>query len=351
MSNDLILDPNAFKGVAVPTVLKHLRAQDDKLGALIGLSYGILHYAGKTWSLQYQGKRQDIVVPDGPYKGAPVPFIDVVIVGHANAISKSWYEKWDPNAQGAPPDCASADGTAPDAGVLKPQSQFCKTCARNQFKTDPVTGDKRKECSDYMRLAVALQENFTAPLFGGVPLREPIYLRIPPASLSNLAKLWKLMADGQGLHHATYVTRISFDPSKTHPKLVFQAVRGLTEAEGAAVDSLLTDPVVDRICNGAIVLPDRDAAQVVSSQPVHVPSPTPQPTSQKPLANPGNGLATAPIDVEYVDVAPQAPPGTAAASAPVTAPVTSAPNGAVDTEESDADLDARIANKLSSLTG
>ena len=73
-----------------------------------------------------------------------------------------------------------------------------------------ANGRRGKECTDYKRLAVALMPNATRPMFGE-PLMEPVFLRVPPASLNALALLEQKMGKkGLGYHYSAYLTRISF---------------------------------------------------------------------------------------------------------------------------------------------
>jgi hypothetical protein len=116
------------------------------------------------------------------------------------------------------------------------------------WKTDPNTGRKGRECTDYKRLAVLVLPTQTSLIFGQ-PLLEPAFLRVPPASLNSLAIMGDTMAS-RGFHYSSYVTRITFDPQKAHPEMVFRPLQGLTAAEAPMILQMRTDAQVDRIVTG-----------------------------------------------------------------------------------------------------
>ncbi|MFZ1008547.1 MAG: hypothetical protein WAN65_17025, partial [Candidatus Sulfotelmatobacter sp.] len=282
MGQELVI-PQAFKNFKPPAAMAALNPQDDNLAAGIGQSYGVIGYKGKVWSLRHRGERHNIIRPDD---GTPSNHIDVVILGQAQQKSKSYYEKYDPNADGVRPICASLDGLVPDADVVQKQSETCALCPRNVWKTDPTTGRKGRECTDYKRLAVVMMPYQTKPILGA-PLIEPLFLRVPPASLTSLAVMGDNMA-GQGFHFSTYVTRISFDPNEASPKMVFTPLQGITEQEAPVIMELRGDPTVGRITGGEIVLGSPKAittSATAASQPTAQtvqPSPTPQPQTVSP---------------------------------------------------------------------
>lgn len=226
-----------------------LNPQDDNLAAGIGQSYPVIGYKGKVWSIRHRGERHTFVRPDD---GSPSNYIDVIVLGQAKQKSKSYYKQYDQNqSDGARPICASIDGVVPDPDVTTKQSDTCALCPRNVWKTDPATGRKGRECTDYKRLAVLILPSQTKAILGEA-LLEPCFLRVPPASLNSLAIMGDTMAN-QGFHFSTYITRISFDPDEAHPKMVFRPLQGLTDKEAPVILGLRSDPNVGRITGGDIV--------------------------------------------------------------------------------------------------
>lgn len=242
--------PDWAKGKQVAQAFAGLNAQGDNLADGIGQSYGVVGYKGKVWSLRVRGERHNIIRPDD---GTPSSFLDVIILGQAAQKSKSFYKKYDQDTSaGDRPICASMDGVVPDNDVTAKQSDTCALCPRNVWKTDPATGRKGRECTDYKRLAVLVLPTQTTPILG-TPLMEPVFLRVPPDSLNALAIMGDGMAN-QGYHYSSYITRITFDPNKAHPCMVFRPLQGLTDAEAPVILDLRQDATVGRITGGELAL-------------------------------------------------------------------------------------------------
>lgn len=240
--------PESFRGQVPSQAFAALDAQDDNLAAGIGQSYGVIGYKGKTWSLRYRGDRKNIL---DPRTGAPSGYLDVIILGQAQQKSKSFYKEYVQGQEGDRPLCASMDGLVPDLDVVAKQSDTCALCPRNEWKTDPTTGRKGRECTDYKRLAVLILPTQTKPLLGE-PLIEPVFLRVPPDSLTSLAVMGETMGRS-GFHYSAYITRITFDPNKAHPEMVFRPLQGLTDAEAPVILAMRDDPNVGRITGGNVV--------------------------------------------------------------------------------------------------
>ena len=242
-----LVNVEAFK--SGPATAFKQAPQTESLADGIGQSYGVISYKGKVWSVRHRGMRHNIVRPDD---GTPSSYLDVIILSAADHKSKSYYKDFDPNAEAQRPLCSSIDGLVPDLDVVAKQSETCALCPRNAWKLMP-NGKKGRECTDYKRLAVLMLPNVSKALFGE-PVMEPIFLRVPPASLNALAQMGEQM-DAQGYPYFSYITRISFDPNEAHPKMVFKALQPLTDAEAPVILQLRSDPQAGRIVNGDVALP------------------------------------------------------------------------------------------------
>lgn len=333
----------------------------ESLAEGIGSSYGVIAYKGKVWSVRHRGERYTITRPDD---GSPANHIDVVMLRQASAKSKSYYPSYDQDASdGKRPICSSLNGVVPDADVQQQQSPTCALCPRNVWKTN-AEGRKSRECQDYKRLAVLLLPAQTKQLMG-TPLVEPVFLRIPPASLNDLAQFGETMSN-QGWHYSSFITRISFDPEVAHPKFLFKAFQGLTDAEGPFVMTLREDSLAKRI-TGEDQVGTRPAAVTAAPAPAAIAAPATVPQAATPphvaattvvpasvLAAPA-AVVTAPVAVAPVVVEPTAAAPLATGFLELTAnpPAEAAPapvepirQTVVDVGEptaSDAALDARIA--------
>ena len=370
MANDLI-NMKAFEGGPSQAFAN---LPNESLADGIGSSYGVINYKGKVWSLRYRGEKHTFVRPDD---GTPASYIDVVVLQRALPKSKSYYEKWDGGgaSEGTRPICASIDGVVPDEDVQQKQADACSLCPRNEWKMQD-TGRMGRECQDYKRLAVLLMPLQTKAILGE-PLMEPVFLRVPPASLNNLAKMGEQM-DHLGHPYISYVTRITFDPTKAHPEMVFHALQKLTDAEAPVVLTLRDDPLALRIIGA----------------PRHLALPAPQ-VKREALAAPGTnptGLSTSAPFTKVADAsitsglgmvasAPPATPATQEVISPAKSTIETSASGAfggvidvptatdagetaqassqsspqqtvVDTgepDEADAALDARIAQLMPKL--
>lgn len=403
MGQELVV-PSTFKGPA--KAFQQLAGKGDSLAVGIGQSYGVLGYKGKVWSLRYRGERKTFVRPDD---GTPANYLDVIILGQAKNKSKSFFAQYDPNSGdgGDRPLCSSIDGVLPDDDVTKKQAESCALCPRNVWKTDAATGRRGRECTDYKRLAVLVLPPQTRAILGQ-PLMEAVFLRVPPASLNSLAIMGDTM-EKQGYHFSSYITRIMFDPQKSWPEMQFKPVQELTDAEAPVIFELMGDDLVKRITEGDIsrrnngeegvgiqVIPPGQSALQGAPQPGAPLSPL-QSASAGATSPPAAAAPPQPASTIIVPSAPapdmglrteaSAPPATtngalqndgafaglAAPTAPApstqpssvdagilsggangvipttAAPLTVAPSTTPDAgvaEESDADLDARIANIL-----
>lgn len=243
MSTDL-MNISAFKGLAPSAAFAAaLDAQSESLADGIGSSYGIVGYKGKVWSLRLRGESYTFTRPDD---GSPAAFLDVIILRAPPYKSKSYYApgSFQDGQLGTRPLCAALDGVTPDADVAEPQSTACAICPKNVFKVNNE-GRKTRDCSDYKRLSVLILPSQTKALLGA-PLMEPVFLRVPAASLNDLALLGEGM-QSQGFHYSSYITRIGFNPEKPHPQMTFRALQGLTDKEAPIVLPMREDPTALRI--------------------------------------------------------------------------------------------------------
>jgi hypothetical protein len=217
--------------------------KEESLADGIGQSYAVIGYKGKIFSLRVRGENKIFLRPDD---GTPAPYIDVVILRQAPVKSKSFYPDGfdEAGSAGKRPTCASIDGVRPDPEISEPQSKLCALCPKNEWKTDS-TGRRSRECQDYKRLAVLVMPNQTVRLLGAA-LLEPVFLRIPPASLNALATFGENAAQN-GWHYSAFVTRVMFDPTKSHPEFTFKPVQKLSPQEASVVVGLRDELLARRV--------------------------------------------------------------------------------------------------------
>lgn len=348
-----VMNMEAFKGVGPAKAFQSLDPTSENLADGIGSSYGVLNYRGKVWSIRHRGEKKNFVRPDD---GTPSGYLDCIILQQAPVKSKSYFKKFDPNgsSEGERPICSSLDGVTPDADVMTKQAEACAICPRNVWKTDE-NGRKGRECQDYKRLAVLLLPTVSKAMFGEA-LMEPVFLRVPPASLNNLALLGEQMA-GQGYHFSTYVTRINFDPAESHPKMVFKAVAPLSDREAPIVLKLRNDPICERIIgmNEAPVLTATTVDKAAAPQPKPEPQPTPAPApAPQPQPDPAPVVVVpaeqvSPTTLKLNPEPPALVTGFDVPDAPPAQPAQAAQTQTSDTgepDEADDALDAKIASLM-----
>jgi hypothetical protein len=350
MSTDLI--NAAFAGETPDAAFAALNPQADNLADGIGSSYGIIGYKGKVWTLRLRGQSYQFNRPDD---GSPAPYLDVIILRQLPAKSKSYYppNSYQDGQLGTRPICSALNGETPDEDVMEPQAKACAICPKNVFKTAP-DGRKTRECSDYKRLAVLIVPSQSRAALGA-PLLEPVFLRVPAASLNALAKQGENMS-AQGFHYSSYITRIGFDPEKPHPQMTFKAFQKLSAKEAPVVLPMREDPMALRITGEAdLAAVARTARPALPATPA--PAPAPAPAVAPETIDTGFGDVTATVTKQASQQPPAAAPGSLAIDAgfgdmsepAAPAPVRTTKNTAEDIgepDEADADLDARIAALL-----
>jgi hypothetical protein len=275
MSNAIVV-PASFNG-QVAAVFQGQQAGDDLSGGITG-GYGLIKYRGKVWSIQHNGNTMTLMRDDND---GPRGSIDVVVVKANPQLSKTFYlQGWDENNNN-PPDCASANGIVPDAGVPHPQNTICATCPRNAWGSAP-NGGKGKACGDHRRLAVVPLTDLRNESLGG-----PLLLRCPAASLQDLAA-FDSRYKGLGYPYFTMGIKIGFDPVESFPKFTWAAIRPLTDAEGAIVMELRNSPETARVLGeaGPVAAPAQIAAAPQGAFLEPLPAGTPTAAAAQPVAAP-----------------------------------------------------------------
>ena len=155
--------------------------------------------------------------------------LDVIIVKAAPKVSRIFYAgSYDKDAAAAAPDCTSADGEKPDAGVKNKQSSSCATCPQN------IAGSgngQSRACRYQQRLAVVLANN---------PEGDVLQVTLPATSIFGKedgdkrplqAYARYMAAQTPPVNLDAIVTRMKFDTKAESPKLIFAPVRWLTDDE------------------------------------------------------------------------------------------------------------------------
>lgn len=284
---------------------------DDSLGAGILGGFGRIGYKGKVWSIHHRGESRQLLRDDGD---GPRNSIEVVILKASPVLSKTWYEGAFVEGSSEAPDCFSSNGVTPDPASPKPQCTTCAVCPRNQWGSavrQDGTAGKGKACSDAKRLAVVPLSDIKNDVFDG-----PMLLRVPPASLQDLAT-YDAATRKLGYPYFAIGTRIAFDPKDAAPKFVFTPIRALTDEEAAVVVAHRNDPSIERILAENMV---SNGAAAPAQAPIQFEQPPQQPAPAA-LVTP---QVTAP-PVQPQAPAAQAPATTAPKATRTTKPKAAAP--------------------------
>lgn len=207
----------------------------DDLDAGVSAGFPVMSLRGAKWRIVEGGEEHPIYMA-GTKDLAPS--IKVVILRANSALSKTFYAGQFVEGSDAKPDCSSNDGIAPSPDSPKPQCTTCAACPQNVWgsKISP-SGAKIKACADVRRLAILPADDMDY---------SPILLRIPGASLADLAAYGKALKQ-RGIPYAAVVTKLSFDPDASYPKVLFQFERVLTAEEMAHVAARINEPIVEDV--------------------------------------------------------------------------------------------------------
>lgn len=254
----------------------------DSLGSGISSGMAVVGYRGKVWSTRFGGVETPLMRDDGD---GPRSSIEVVLVKASPFVAKNFYAGGYVDGSNAAPDCASANGITPDAGVPHKQHDNCKLCPQNVWGAKVTeAGKPARACADNKRMAIVPLADIDNEVMGG-----PMLLRVPAASLKDL-KLYGDRLEAMGYPYQAVATRIAFDHEQAYPKFVFTAIRALDDAEAAKIVDLVKDVRTDRILN---------ASEATSAPPPAAP-PAPKPETffeQPPAATPPKPTPPAPAAV------------------------------------------------------
>lgn len=220
---------------------------DDLAGGVGQGGFPVISYKGKVWHVSEQGNRTLVANEEGDPKAS----IEVVILKANPNLSKTYYPTGYEEGVAEKPVCYSNDSIAPARDAQDPQAPKCAVCPHNQWGSRITeNGGKGKACNDVRRLAVA-------PAYD---LEKPMLLRIPPATLKDLAKYAESLSKRQVPYQAV-ITKIGFDHTVAHQKFTFKPLRFLEEEEAETVAEVMEREIIDQITGLAMVqaaAPDTD---------------------------------------------------------------------------------------------
>lgn len=208
-----------------------LAGVDDDTSALAGSG-------GTMRRLSIKGGVFREMIGGKEYRVSEERAINVAVVRVAPTNSRQFYPGAYVEGEKTMPSCWSTDGNKPDADVKEKQAVNCLTCPQNIKGSGQ--GDSRA-CRFQRRMAVVIESE--------IERREVYQLICPATSVFGDGERGKMPLQKYAQHLKAHrfpitgvVTEVRFDTAQTQPKLVFKAVRPLTDAEHAVVMELRDSP-------------------------------------------------------------------------------------------------------------
>lgn len=217
-----------FKG-GIPAHLQK-KELDDATKALMGVQSSGEPAVGKRISIKAGVFR--MIVDGEEVAQNQDRAMNVIVVAAAPKDSRTFYAAQFKEGQKiSAPDCWSNDGDLPSPKARNPQSKRCVDCPQNQAGSGP---NGKRACRYSRRLAVVLENDNNGEVY---------QLTLPSNSLWNSdngkmgIKPYAELLGSHGLNITDVVTEARFDTASSSPKLIFKAVRPLTEEEIVTVQA------------------------------------------------------------------------------------------------------------------
>jgi len=246
MSNDLTTIPD---NVQLPA---HLQGEQSNASDLVVAEGGLPRVTAKDGHF--------VIKKDGEEKhlplGQPVSVVILAATPRGKHCAKVFYEgAWSADSADAP-DCSSADGIRPDAGVPNRQAESCAMCPQNAWGSghdqngQPTKG---KACSDRKELLIVQSHKIGDDIFA---------LSVPPTSLKPLSVFGRELAK-HNIPMDGVKVNIGFDIEQ--PKVLTFSFQEFLDAESFALatERANSADVLDHVV-------DPDATQSVA-EPVNEP--------------------------------------------------------------------------------
>jgi len=156
--------------------------------------------------------------------------MNVVVVGGAPNVFRTYHAGKYVAGESSAPDCWSNDGKRPDASVESPQGSLCESCPQN------IKGSGQNEsraCKYHQYLAVVLADDVGGDVYQLVLPSKSYFGR---GDSDNMPfQQYAKYVSSQGHNIDDVVTEMRLDSDSDTPKLVFRPVRYLSAEETNAV--------------------------------------------------------------------------------------------------------------------
>lgn len=255
-----------------------LALNDSALGGIKSGGFPSIGIKGAKFFIKDPGAEEPEVLITMEVGGQrlPTPYLDTVILAANPNVSKKFYPgKYDPSAEDKTPECSSDNGITPDSHITAPKHHNCAECHQNKWgsKINEENGKEGKACSDFKRLVLTPSADLKF---------KALALDVTPSALKEYGAYVRTLT-ARNIPIVGVVTRITFDPAASFPKLQFNFLRFLDATEFAIVQERIVSDEVQ-----AIVAPKR----VVPIVPAAAPAPAVQPSISMPDPTTNNMAAT-----------------------------------------------------------
>lgn len=294
---------------ALSTRFGNTKQDNTALSDGVMAGFPTVSFRGRIWRMKIKGESHPMLMADGQ----PKPSMDFVLVASNANLSKIYYSTKYSEGDDDPPVCWSANGDVPDPASAAKQADTCQLCPHNVWGSKITEqGNKTKACADVRRVAVVPglhngDANWAPPAeviqqwqtgveaMGGAAL-----LRVPAASLKPLANFAAQLQTWNAPYYAC-VTRVGFDLDASYPKLTFEPVRFLSDAEADFILALRGDEQTRVVISQVEHVTNLDAGSAapadvdrpVTAAPMPVPTAAAPPQAEPPQQVPQGVQATA----------------------------------------------------------
>jgi len=192
--------------------------------------------------------------------------MNVVVVGGAPSIFRTYHAKKYVPGENLPPDCWSNDGKYPDASIEAPQASLCEKCPQN------IKGSGQNDsraCKYNQYLAVTLADDIGGDVYQLVLPSKSVFGR---GDADNMPfQQYAKYVSSQGCDIDGIVTEMRLDSDSDTPKLVFRPVRYLTPEETAAARAQGASPAAKSAVTRTVTKKKKEAAAPELAAPAPAP--------------------------------------------------------------------------------
>ena len=242
MANDLMIPMGEGKMAAPAHIAARFKPEESNI--LAGDRMPTLSIKGKVFTMTVNGETTPLMKPDEDGNLFPMSSLGVIVLDYGARMGRSYYETaFDPD-QIKEPTCYSLDGIVPEDDCEQKQSDKCATCPMAVKGSKVSDGGKATTaCAQHRILAVVPSGDLKiAPLRLRIAQTSNYDGRSPDLKAKGLFAFQNYLdyIRARGIPHTqSIVTQLSFDPNVAFPKLLFKAVKYVTEEQVAKIDEIV----------------------------------------------------------------------------------------------------------------